>query len=81
LTGCEPFTLGSAQPRTPLKFEEPASAVTAAVIPYADLLNSFGLAEPRAVSADGTLQIKSWQHTAQQRLREWASARGVAADD
>lgn len=56
------------------------SAVAAAVLPYGDLINSFGLAEPTVVSADGTLQIKSWQASAQHQLREWASARSVPAE-
>ncbi|BCB88882.1 AlbA family DNA-binding domain-containing protein [Phytohabitans suffuscus] len=57
-----------------------ASAVAAAVLPYSDLVNSFGLAEPGVVSAEGVLQIKSWRATAQHQLRQWAGSRGVPTE-
>ncbi|MGI5213342.1 AlbA family DNA-binding domain-containing protein [Plantactinospora sp. CA-290183] len=56
------------------------SAVAAAVLPYGDLVNSFGLPEPAVVSADGALQIKGWQADGQHQLREWAFSRGVPAE-
>lgn len=57
-----------------------ASCVAAAILPYGDLINSFGLAEPQVVSADGTLRITRWERAAQQRLRDWATAQGVPTE-
>lgn len=57
-----------------------ASVVAAAVLPYGDLINSFGLTEPGVVSAEGVLQIRNWQHAGQHQLREWAASRGISTE-